>query len=147
MYLKICPYFPFNISVWLNGHNWLKCQLQKEGIAFQTRDNLFVECARPERLQELSDAFAPTDIVPTVDAWLARLLPFFSEAERQQGFRHQLYMARWNTATTSFQQAGGSGPAFCAAHGRHRGIGRPDKLAIIFADPTFVPTHARVKRC
>jgi len=62
MFLRICPYFPFHITVWLNGHNWLKCQLQKENIAFKTRDNLFVACERPERLQELADAFAPTDI-------------------------------------------------------------------------------------
>ncbi len=86
MFLRICPYFPCNIGVWLNGHNWLSCKLRQEGIAFETRDNLFVSCARPERLQELSDAFAPTDIVATVETWLARLLPFFSDAERQQGY-------------------------------------------------------------
>lgn len=89
MFLRICPYFPFSVSVWLNGHNWLKCQLQKEEIAFETRDNLFVACARPQRLQELSDAFAPADIVQPVETWLGRLLPFFSEADRQQGYRHQ----------------------------------------------------------
>jgi hypothetical protein len=140
MYLKICPYFPFNISVWLNGHNWLKCQLQKEGIAFQTRDNLFVECARPERLQELSDAFAPTDIVPTVETWLSRLLPFFSEAERQQGFRHQLYMAQMEYChNLIFKKRAALDRLFARLMDANRGIGRPDKLAIIFGRPNFRP--------
>jgi hypothetical protein len=55
MWLRICPYFPFNIRVWMNGHNWLAHRLQQEGIAFEQRDNLFVECAHPERLQQLAD--------------------------------------------------------------------------------------------
>jgi hypothetical protein len=140
MFLKICPYFPFNISVWLNGHNWLKCQLQKEGIAFRTRDNLFVECARPERLQELSDAFAPADIVSSVDTWLARLLPFFSEAERQQGFRHQLYMAQMEYChNLIFSKRAALDRLFARLMDANRGLGHPDKLATIFGRPYFRP--------
>ena len=94
MFLRICPYFPFNITIWLNGHNWLKQQLDHEAIAYQSCDNLFTACERPERLQQLSDAFAPEHIVHSVDAWMERLLPFFSPAERLEGFRHQLYMTQ-----------------------------------------------------
>jgi hypothetical protein len=140
MFLKICPYFPFNISVWLNGHNWLKCQLQKEGIAFRMRDNLFIECARPERLQELSDAFAPADIVSSVDTWLARLLPFFSEAERQQGFRHQLYMAQMEYChNLIFSKRAALDRLFARLMDANRGLGHPDKLATIFGRPRFRP--------
>jgi hypothetical protein len=140
MFLRICPYFPFNISVWLNGHNWLKCQLDKEGIAFQTRDNLFVECARPERLQELSDAFAPADIVPTVDTWLSRLLPFFSDAERQQGYRHQLFMAQMEYChNLLFTKRAALDRLFSRLMDANRRLGHPDKLAIIFGRPGFSP--------
>ena len=140
MFLRICPYFPFNISVWLNGHNWLKGQLHKEGIAFRTRENLFVECARPERLQELSDAFAPADIVPTVDAWLSRLLPFFSEAERQQGYRHQLYMAQMEYChNLIFTEHAALDRLFSRLMDANRGLGHPDKLAIIFGRSRFRP--------
>ncbi len=34
MFLRICPYFPFNTRVCLNGHEWLACRLRAEGIAF-----------------------------------------------------------------------------------------------------------------
>jgi len=140
MFLRICPYFPFNVSVWLNGHNWLKCQLHKEDIAFQTRDNLFVECARPERLQELSDAFAPAHIVQTVDTWLSRLLPFFSDAERQQGYRHQLYMAQMEYChNLIFTKRAALDRLFDRLMDANRSLGRPDKLAIIFGRARFRP--------
>jgi len=140
MYVKICPYFPFNISVWLNGHNWLKCQLQKEDIPFQTRDNLFVACARPERLQELSDAFAPADIVPVVDTWVSRLLPYFDDTERQQGYRHQLYMAQMEYChNLIFSKRAALNRLFDRLMDANRGLGHPDKLAIIFGRSRFRP--------
>jgi hypothetical protein len=140
MFLRICPYFPFNISVWLNGHNWLACQLQQQGIAFEKRDNLFVACANGQRLQELSEAFAPADILRPVEAWLARLLPFFTEAERQQGYRHQLYMAQMEYChNLIFHKRAAVDRLFDRLMDCNRSLGHPNKLAIVFARPCFRP--------
>jgi len=140
MFLRICPYFPFNIGVWLNGHNWLAGQLHQEGIAFERRDNLFVACARPERLQELSDAFAPSDIVHAVEAWLDRLLPFFSMAERQQGYRHQLFMAQMEYChNLIFKNRAALDRLFDRLMDANRGLGHPDKLAVIFGRANYHP--------
>jgi hypothetical protein len=140
MFLRICPYFPFNISVWLNGHNWLAAQLQHEGIAFEKRDNLLVACAQPQRLQELSDAFAPADIIAPVDSWLARLLPYFSDAERQEGYRHQLYMAQVEYChNLIFKQQAAVGRLFDRLMDANRGMGHPDKLAVVFGRARFHP--------
>jgi hypothetical protein len=140
MFLRICPYFPFNISVWLNGHNWLASQLHQEGIAFAKRDNLFTACTNPQRLQKLSDAFAPADIVRPVETWLARLLPFFSEAERQQGYRHQLYMAQMEYChNLLFHKRAALDRLFDRLMDANRGIGHPDKLAIVFGRANYRP--------
>jgi hypothetical protein len=140
MFLRVCPYFPFNISVWLNGHNWLACQLQKEGIPFEKRDNLFVACAQPQRLQELSDAFAPGDVVRPVEAWLTRLLPYFTDAERQQGYRHQLYMSQMEYChNLIFHKKAAADRLFDRLMDGNRSIGHPDKLAIIFGRTQFRP--------
>jgi len=140
MFLRICPYFPFNISVWLNGHNWLACQLRQEGIAFDQRDNLFVDCAQPQRLQELSDAFAPQDVIRPVDFWLARLLPFFSEAERQQGYRHQLFMTQMEYChNLIFHKRAAVDRLFDRLMDANRGLGHPDKLAVVFGRSQFQP--------
>jgi hypothetical protein len=140
MFVRLCPYFPFNLSVWLNGHNWLACRLQQEGIAFEKRDNLFVACAHPERLQELSDTFAPADIIEPVETWVARLLPFFSASERQQGYRHQLYMAQVEYChNLIFHKQAGLQRLFDRLMDANRGMGHPDKLAVVFGRAKYRP--------
>jgi hypothetical protein len=39
VFLKFCSYFPYNAKLCLNGHEYAKCQLRKEGIGFQALDN------------------------------------------------------------------------------------------------------------
>jgi hypothetical protein len=143
MFLRICPYFPCNVTVWLNGHNWLACRLQQEGIAFEKLNNLFVDCAQPERLQELSDAFAPQDIVESVQAWITRLLPYYTEADRQRGYRHQLYLAQVEYChNLIFDKRAALERLFDRLMDANRQIGHPDKLAVVFARDRFhLQTH------
>jgi hypothetical protein len=131
MFVRLCPYFPFNITVWVNGHNWLACQLQREGIA---------ACAQPQRLQELSDAFAPADIIGPVESWVARLLPFFSDAERQQGYRHQLYMAQIEYChNLIFHKQAAAHRLFDRLMDANRAMGHPNKLATVFGRAGYRP--------
>ena len=58
-FLRLCPYFPFDAQVCLNGHEWLAQQLRAEGIAFRKQDNAFLACANPERLQEAPFSVRP----------------------------------------------------------------------------------------
>jgi hypothetical protein len=140
MFVRICPYFPCNVRVWLNGHDWLAGRMQQEGIAYEKRDNLFVACAQPQRLQELSDAFAPADIIGPVETWLSRLLPYFSDQERQQGFRHQFYMGQVEYChNLIFHKPSGPQRLFDRLMDANRGIGHPDKLAVIFGRAQFRP--------
>jgi hypothetical protein len=140
MFLRLCPYFPHNLVAWLNGHEWLACQLRREGIAFTQRDNSFLDCAQPQRLQELADAFAPQDVTAAVATWLAQLLPCFSAAERQQGYRHHLYMAQMEYChNLLFHKKAALDRLFERLLDHNRGLGHPDKLAVIFGRARFVP--------
>jgi len=40
-FLKFCTYFPFNAKLCLNGHEYAKRQLTRQGIAFEALDNAF----------------------------------------------------------------------------------------------------------
>ena len=62
-FFRICPYFPHNSRLCINGHEWLARQLAKERIAFTQCGNAFVDCAKPQRLQELADQFSHEHIV------------------------------------------------------------------------------------
>ena len=46
-FLKFCTYFPYNAKLCINGHEYVKRQLAKEGIAFEALDNGVLSCADP----------------------------------------------------------------------------------------------------
>jgi hypothetical protein len=147
MFLRICPYFPFNARVCLNGHEWLACQMRREGVRFQQCGNAFRNCADPERLQALSDQFATRDIQACVHRWLAQLVPFFTDSERRrQGFGYRLFFSQVEYCTNLIFDRRA---ALEKMHDRlldlNRSIGRPDKVAILFGRRVSKQTNAGLK--
>ena len=49
LFIKFCSYFPFGIKLCINGHEWLKCQLEQRGIGFESLDNGILRCDDPVR--------------------------------------------------------------------------------------------------
>jgi len=89
-FIKVCTYAPFAIKLYLNGHEWAKRPLEKEGIAFEALDNGFWRCANPTRLQTLCDQLGPEQIQAFLNRWLHRL-PFpLEQADRQAGYTPRL---------------------------------------------------------
>jgi hypothetical protein len=137
-FLRLCPYFPFDARVCLNGHEWLAGQLRREGIAFRKDDNAFLACADPARLQELADTFGPEQIIAAIDPWLARWLPYFSAAERALGYRHRLFVAQVEYChNTIFHREAALDRLFSRLLDSNRAIGSPEKLAVLFGRPHF----------
>jgi hypothetical protein len=140
MWLRLCPYFPFNGQICVNGHHWLARQMDSEGIAYQQQDNAFVACAAPARLQELADAFGPDDLLQTLHRGLDQWLTFFTPAEKQQGFRHHLYVSQVEYChNLIFHQKAALRRLFDRLLDHNRSLGRPDKLALIFGRRHFRP--------
>jgi hypothetical protein len=138
LFLRICPYFPFPVRVCLNGQQWLARQLDHEGIVYRLSDNVFIDCANPERLQALSDAFGPEHILASVEPWLARLLPFFTEQDRRDGYRHQLYMTQVEYChKLIFHKAAALDRLFGRVLDANRSIGQPDTVSTVFGRRSF----------
>jgi hypothetical protein len=89
-FLKFCCYFPYNAKLCLNGHEYLKRQLAKEGIAFEALDNGILSCANPKRLQESGNELDAAQIDALLRKWLARLPHPFTALDRQAGYRYDL---------------------------------------------------------
>ena len=70
-FLKFCTYFPYNAKLCINGHEYVKRQLAKEGIAFEALDNGILSCANPQRLQQLCDGLSAAKIDALLRKWLA----------------------------------------------------------------------------
>ena len=60
--LKFCSYFPYNAKLCLNGHEYAKRQLEREGIAYEALDNGIRSCADPKRLQQICDSLSAAKI-------------------------------------------------------------------------------------
>ena len=71
-FIKFCSYFPFNAKLCLNGHEYLKRQLTRGGIAFEELDNGILSCADPQRMQQLSDGLTSARIDALLRKWAGR---------------------------------------------------------------------------
>ena len=55
LFVKFCSYFPYNAKLCINGHEYLKRQLAKRGVAFEALDNGVLSCADPALMRRIAD--------------------------------------------------------------------------------------------
>ena len=73
---RIQTCFPFNVQIWLNGREWLACQLQRRGATDFTRcDNCFTWLGNPALAQRLMDRQLTIAWKQTLDAIARKLNP------------------------------------------------------------------------
>ena len=73
MFIKLCSYFPYNAKLCINGHEYLKRQLTKRGVAFEALDNGVLSCADSALMQELADGLTAATIDRELRKWLKRV--------------------------------------------------------------------------
>jgi hypothetical protein len=76
---RIQTWFPFPIQICLNGREWLARQMDQQGLGYRKVGNCFTWLADYPRAQELMDAQARFDWVPTLDGLAAELHPIQPE--------------------------------------------------------------------
>jgi hypothetical protein len=67
MFIKFSSYFPYTARINLDGHEYAKRQLEKEGIVYEALDNGVLTCADPARLQppkNRAPRVSPVDTCP-----------------------------------------------------------------------------------
>lgn len=132
-FIKVGTYIPYPVRVCLNGNEWLKQQLRKEAIPFDSLDNGFLWCADPERLQQLADSLSPTDVQAFFDRWLEWLPWPLTQADRAAGYRHRLSIWQLEMSLTQVFTAPIYGRHFFEAVIRaNLDLGRPDRVSLLF---------------
>jgi hypothetical protein len=132
-FLKLCSYFPYNGKLCLNGHEYLKRQLAKEGIAFEALDNGLLSCAAPLRMQAIADGFDAQVIDALLRKWLATLPHPFSAADRAAGYRYALSVLQVECSLTQVLDRPVQGRLLVEQIIReHLDLGRPDQVQLIF---------------
>jgi hypothetical protein len=145
-FLKFCTYFPYNAKLCLNGHEYVKRQLAKEGIAFEALDNGVRSCADPQRLQELCDGLTAAKIDRLLRKWLARLPHPFTPADRRAGYRYDVSILQAEFSLTQVLDRPQSGRIFFEEVIRENlDLGRPDHVQLIFARRVTQRTPGRFR--
>src|SRR5438874_5795959 len=111
-FLKFCSYFPYNAKLCLNGHEYLKCQLRREGIGFTALDNGLLSCEDPERAQAIADGLSAERIEAFARKWLDLLPHPFAAADREAGYRYDLSVLQAEFARTQVLDRPLSGRVF-----------------------------------
>jgi hypothetical protein len=132
-FLKFCTYFPYNAKLCINGHEYVKRQLTKEGIAFTALDNGILNCANPRRLQQLCDGLSAAKIDALLRKWLARLPHPFTAKDRAADYRYAVSILQAEFSLTQVLDQPRTGRVFFEEVIRENlDIGRPDHVQLIF---------------
>ena len=145
-FLKFCSYFPFNAKLCLNGHEYAKRQLAREGIAFEALDNGVLSCADPKRLQKICDGLCAAKIDGLLRKWL-RLLPHpFTGADRKAGYRYDISILQAEFSLTQVLDRPVHGRLFFEQVIRENlDLGRPEQVQLIFNRKITRKTPGRLR--
>jgi hypothetical protein len=133
LFIKFSSYFPYTARVCLNGHEYIKRQLAKEGIAFEALDNGVLSCADPLRLQDIADGLDAPKIAAVVSKWLSRLPDPFTAADHAAGFNPKLSILQAEFSRTQvFDRPLSGRHLFEEIIRENLDLGRPSKVSLIF---------------
>lgn len=133
LFIKFGSYFPYPMKVCLNGNEYLKRQLAKEGIAFEALDNGLLRCADPQRAQAIAAELDDRIICRMVWKWLDRLPQPLPETDRKAGYQYQLSILQAECSLTQVFDRPLTGRQFFDQVIRDNLIlGHPSQVSLIF---------------
>ncbi|HEX3147514.1 MAG TPA: hypothetical protein VHR66_05485, partial [Gemmataceae bacterium] len=145
-FLKVCTYFPYNAKLCINGHEYAKRQLAKEGSAFEPLDNGSLSCADPKRLPEICDGLSAAKIDALLRKWLAKLPHPYTAADRQAGYRYHVSILQAEFSLTQVLDRPHTGRIFFEEVIRENlDLGRPDQVQLICARRVRRDTPSRFR--
>ena len=133
MFVKFCSYFPYTARLCVNGHEYVKRQLTKRGVAFEAADNSIRSCAEPALAQELADSLTAARLDNLLRKWLRRLPHPFTRDDRAAGIRYDVSILQAEFALTQVLDRPVQGRVFFEEVIRENlDLGRPDRVQLIF---------------
>ena len=133
-FIKFCSYFPYTAKLCINGHEYLKCQLERRGIDYEALDNGISWCEDVPAAQRICDRFDEQKIEAFFRKWLRRLPHPFSAQDRRAGYRYDLSILQAEFSLTQIWDQAVSGRCFFEEVIRENiDLGRPEQVQLIFS--------------
>jgi hypothetical protein len=139
---------PWALKVCLNGHEWVKRQLDQRGIAYEALDNGFLSCADGTALKELCDTLGEQQVAAFLARRLERLPMPLSAEDRKAGYDWKLSIWQMEVSLTQVFARPARGREFFEEVIRDNlDLGRPDRVQLIFEKriPAAAPGSFRTR--
>jgi len=85
MHVRLQSWFPFEIQIYINGREYLKTQLDKESIQYESFDNSVTWCEDMERAQIFLDKLKEKNLQSTFDAFAYKVNPIIEKISKILG--------------------------------------------------------------
>ncbi len=132
-FIKLGSYFPYNGKLLINGHEYVKRQLEQRGIRYEALDNGIRSCKEPQRLQRICDGLSAKKIDDLLRKWLRRLPHPFTRDDRRAGYRYAASILQAEFSLTQVLDRPATGRVFFEQVIRDNlDLGRPDRVQLIF---------------
>ena len=96
MNVRLQTWFPYHIQICMNGREWLRRQLEKEGIGFLRKGNKFLHIDSIPRAQELLNSQLETDWKELLDGFLPVVFPTMKDVLGENlSYYWTLWQSEW----------------------------------------------------
>ncbi|TAK33186.1 MAG: hypothetical protein EPO40_00785 [Myxococcaceae bacterium] len=131
-FIKLSGYAPWGGRVYVNGHEWLKRQLAKRGIAFGALDNGLFSCDDPVAAQRIADSFGPDQVDAFFARWMRELPSPLTAEDAAAGYDYALSMIQVEVSDTRvFDRPLRARQYFEALIPEHLALSRPTSLSLL----------------
>lgn len=145
-FVKVCTYAPFAMKLCLNGHEWLKRQLRKRGVAFTALDNGIAACADPHAVQTTADRLSAQDLHRFFERWLRWLPMPLVPKDFAAGYQPRLSLLQMEVSLTQVFDRPIHGREFFEEVIRENlDLGRPDRVQLLFERKLIRTTPSRFR--
>lgn len=131
-WIKLCPYAPYPIWSWCNGHEWAKQQLAKAGVGFKALDNGLWQVDDPEAAHRICGRLCAGHVRGFLNRWTAHVPGVLTPADHRAGFSYEYSIRQMEISDTAVFDRPASGRMFFEVAIRdHLDLGKPDKVRLV----------------
>ena len=131
-FVKLCPYAPYGLWVWANGHEWAKQQLAKEGVDVEALDNGLRSVSDPAAARRVCARLSAGHVRGLLDRSLRLIPSALSVEDRDAGFGYDWSVRQLEVSDTAVFDRPQNGRAwFEHAIRDHLDLGRPEQVTLI----------------
>lgn len=132
-FIKLSGYAPWGGRLWLNGHEWLKRQLTKRCVAYESLDNGFRWVQQPELLAQLAHQLGADHIRAYFARWMHQLPGPLTAEDGAAGYTYALSILQLEVSDTRvFNKPVRARQWFEATITDQLTLGRPEQVSLLF---------------